>query len=129
VGFQEELGDLFDPALVEQGDYTLESAADAMQRLLDRAPDVDAVFAASDLMASGAMATLRRNGKRVPDDIAVAGFDDSGLAATLDPPLTTMRQPFDQVSDNMVDLLLRVIDGKEPPSVVLDTTLVVRQST
>ena len=100
-----------------------------MQRLLDRAPDIDAVFAASDLMASGAMATLRRNGKRVPSDVAVAGFDDSGLAASLEPPLTTMRQPFDQVSDNMVDLLLRVIDGKEPPSVVLPTALVVREST
>lgn len=129
VGFQEELGQLFDPALVEQGDYTTESGAVAMQRLLDRAPDIDAVFAASDLMASGAMATLRRNGKRVPDDVAVAGFDDSGLAVTLEPPLTTMRQPFDLVSDNMVDLLLSVIDGKEPQSVVLPTALVVRQST
>jgi len=129
VGFQEELGDLFDPDLVEHGDYTTESGAVAMQRLLDRAPDIDAVFAASDLMAAGAMTTLRRNGKRVPDDVAVAGFDDSGLAATLEPPLTTMRQPFDQVSDNMVDLLLRVIDGQAPESVVLPTTLVVRAST
>ena len=129
VGFQEELGELFDPALVEAGDYTTESGADAMQRLLDRAPDIDAVFAASDLMAAGAMATLRRNGKRVPDDVAVAGFDDSGLAATLEPPLTTMRQPFDKVSDSMVEVLLHVIDGKEPPSVVLPTSLVVRQST
>ena len=74
------------------------------------------------------MTTLRRNGKRVPQDVAVAGFDDSGLAATLEPPLTTMRQPFDQVSDNMVDLLLRVIDGQEPASVVLPTLLVVRES-
>jgi LacI family repressor for deo operon, udp, cdd, tsx, nupC, and nupG len=129
VGFQEELGELFDPDLVEQGDYTTESGAEAMQRLLDRAPDIDAVFAASDLMAAGAMATLRRNGKRVPDDIAVAGFDDSGLAATLEPPLTTMRQPFDRVSDNMVDLLLQVLDGKTPESVVLPTTLIVRAST
>ena len=129
VGFQEELGELFDLALVETGDYTTESGADAMQRLLDRAPDIDAVFAASDLMAAGAMATLRRNGKRVPEDVAVAGFDDSGLAATLEPPLTTMRQPFDKVSDSMVEVLLHVIDGKEPPSVVLPTSLVVRQST
>lgn len=128
VGFQEELGDAFDPELVEQGDYTTESGAEAMQRLLDRAPDVDAVFAASDLMAAGAMATLRKNGKRIPTDVAVAGFDDSGLAATLEPPLTTMRQPFDQVSDAMVDLLLQVLDGKEPQSVVLPTSLVVRES-
>ena len=129
VGFQEELGDLFDPALVEPGDYTTESGSAAMQKLLDRAPDIDAVFAASDLMASGAMQTLRRNGKRVPADVAVAGFDDSGLAATLEPPLTTMRQPFDKVSDSMVELLLHVIEGKEPPSIVLPTALVVREST
>ena len=128
VGLQEELGDRFDASLVEQGDYTTESGAEAMQRLLARAPDIDAVFAASDLMAAGAMATLRRNGKRVPQDVAVAGFDDSGLAATLEPPLTTMRQPFAQVSDNMVDLLLRVIDGQDPASVVLPTSLVVRES-
>lgn len=129
VGFQEELGDLFDPALVEQGDYTVESGGIAMQRLLERAPDIDAVFAASDLMASGAMSALRRLGKRVPEDVAVAGFDDSGLAATLEPPLTTMRQPFDKVADSMVDVLLHVINGQEPPSVVLPTTLVVREST
>ena len=129
VGFQEELGELFDPALVAAGDYTTESGATAMQELLDRSPDIDAVFAASDLMASGAMQTLRRNSKRVPADVAVAGFDDSGLAATLEPPLTTMRQPFDKVSDSMVELLLQVIEGKEPPSIVLPTTLVVRDST
>lgn len=128
VGFQEELGDLFDPRLVEPGDYTMESGVLGMQRLLERAPDIDAVFAASDLMASGAMSTLRRCGKRVPDDIAVAGFDDSGLAATLEPPLTTMRQPFDKVADSMVELLLQVIDGQQPESLVLPTTLVVRDS-
>jgi DNA-binding LacI/PurR family transcriptional regulator len=128
VGFREEMGELFDPALVEAGDYGQDSGAAAMTRLLERADDIDAVFAASDLMAAGAIAALRRAGLRVPEDVAVAGFDDSGLAATHEPPLTTMRQPWDRISDGMVALLLEVIAGNQPDAVTLPTTLVVRDS-
>jgi len=128
VGFRDELGDAFDPDLVEEGDYSQESGARAMARLLERAPDIDAVFAASDLMAAGAIHTLRRAGKRVPEDIAVAGFDDSGLAATHEPPLTTMRQPWEQISEAMVQLLLDVIGGAPQREIVLPTTLVPRAS-
>ncbi len=128
VGFRDELGDAFDPALVEEGDYSQESGAVAMARLLERAPDIDAVFAASDLMAAGAIHALRRAGKRVPEDIAVAGFDDSGLAATHEPPLTTMRQPWEQISESMVQLLLDVIGGAPQREIVLPTTLVPRES-
>lgn len=128
VGFRDEMGDDFDPTLVEFGDYSLDSGAAAMDRLLERAPDIDAVFAASDLMAAGAVQSLRRAGRRVPDDIAVAGFDDSGLAVTHEPPLTTMRQPWEQLSERMVTLLLDAIDGREVEPVVLPTTLVRRAS-
>ncbi|MFT4258983.1 LacI family DNA-binding transcriptional regulator [Microbacterium sp.] len=126
TGFRDELGGSFDPALVEVGDYTFESGQEAMTRLLER--DVDAVFAANDRMAAGAIASIRRAGLRVPEDIAVAGFDDSGLAAAHVPPITTMRQPWDQISAQMVSVLLEVIAGAEPRSVVLDTELVVRES-
>jgi LacI family repressor for deo operon, udp, cdd, tsx, nupC, and nupG len=128
VGFRDEMGDEFDPALVEEGDYSQDSGAVAMARLLERTHDIDAVFAASDLMAAGAIATLRRAGLRVPEDIAVAGFDDSGLAATHEPALTTMRQPWDRLSDEMVSLLLEVISGAQPQPITLPTTLVVRDS-
>ena len=128
VGFKEEMGSAFDPAIVEEGDYGYESGIAAMGRILERTRDFDAVFAASDLMASGAIAALRRAGLRVPDDVAVAGFDDSGLAATHEPPLTTMRQPWDQISAEMVSILLDVIDGGERRAVTLPTTLVVRAS-
>jgi len=84
---------------------------------------------ASDLMAAGALVALRQAGRRVPDDVAVGGFDDSGLAATLEPPLTTMRQPFERISHEIVRLLLEVIDGNEPAAMILPTTLVVRSST
>lgn len=128
VGFREEMGDAFDPDLVAQGSYEQATGDAAMTALLERAPDIDAVFAASDVMAVGAIAALRRAGKRVPEDVAVAGFDDSGLAATHAPPLTTVRQPWAQISAAMVDMLLEVIAGATVPSVVLPTTLVVRDT-
>ncbi len=129
VGYREELGDNFDPLLVEEGDYSLPSGADAMARLLDRATDIDAVFAASDRMAAGAIATARKLGRRVPEDIAVIGFDDSGMAATHDPPLTTMRQPFGEISKAMVEQLLHLVEGREASSVTLPTQLVTRETT
>ncbi|GAA3914695.1 substrate-binding domain-containing protein [Microbacterium invictum] len=128
VGFREEMGDRFDPDLVEQDVYSSEAGAAAMTSLLERADDIDAVFAASDVMAVGAISALRRAGKRVPEDVAVAGFDDSGLAETTDPPLTTMRQPWSQISTMMVEMLLDVINGIPRESAVLPTTLVVRES-
>ncbi len=128
VGFREEMGDLFDPELVVEGDYSKKSGAEAMARLLARTTDIDAVFAASDLMAHGAMTTLAKHGLSVPRDIAVAGFDDSGLAETLEPPLTTMRQPWREISEEAVTLLLEAVEGHTPASSVLPTTLVVRAS-
>ncbi|MFV9425435.1 LacI family DNA-binding transcriptional regulator, partial [Microbacterium sp. S1037] len=128
VGFRDEMGSDFDPALVERGDYSSDSGAAAMARLLEKAPDIDAVFAASDSMAAGAVQTLRRAGRRVPEDVAVAGFDDSGLAATHEPALTTMRQPWEQLSERMVTLLLDAIAGRPAAPVVLATTLVPRDS-
>ena len=129
VGYRDALGDSFDPALVEVGDYSRQSGADAMARLLERAPDIDAVFAASDRMAVGAIATVHKLGRTVPDDIAVVGFDDSGMAATVEPPLTTMRQPFGDISATMVRLLLDLIDGHTAASVVLPTELITRETT
>lgn len=126
VGFREELGEQFDAALVETGDYSFDAGQTAMAALLERG--VDAVFAANDRMAAGAIAAARRAGLRVPQDVAVAGFDDSGLAATHEPSITTMRQPWEQISAQMVNVLLDVIAGAPPRSVILNTELVVRES-
>ena len=100
-----------------------------MRELLDRHPDLDAVFVASDLMAAAALAALRGAGRTVPGDVAVGGFDDSGLAATLDPPLTSIHQPCERISAEMVRLMMEVIDGQESAAVTLPAALVVREST
>lgn len=128
VGFREEMGDALVPELIEAGDYSVESGTAAMTRLLETSRDIDAVFAASDRMAAGAIAVLRKAGLRVPEDIAVAGFDDSGLAATHEPPITTMRQPWDRISEEMVALLLDAIAGVPREAITLPTELVRRAS-
>lgn len=117
-----------DPALIAHGDYTRAAGAAAMTALLAQAPDVDAVFAASDLMAAGALSALRQAGRRVPHDVALGGFDDSGIAATSQPAITTIRHPLERISAEMVRLLLAQIDGEAPAAVILPTELVVRES-
>ncbi|WP_418275554.1 LacI family DNA-binding transcriptional regulator [Isoptericola jiangsuensis] len=127
-GFREALGDLFDPALVEHGDYTRESGRRAMARLLADHPDLDAVFVHSDLMAAGALVAAQAAGRDVPGDVAVAGFDDNGVAEQLHPALTTMRQPYERISAEMVRLLMELVGGAEPAAMTLPTSLVVRDS-
>lgn len=128
AGYRSALGEAYDETLVAHGDYTRASGQAAMRDLLERRPDLDAVFVASDLMAAGALVALREAGRSVPGDVAVGGFDDSGLAATLEPPLTTMRQPFERIASEMVRLLLEVVEGAEPARITLPTSLVERAS-
>jgi DNA-binding LacI/PurR family transcriptional regulator len=121
---------LGDPNLVMFGDFGRVSAEHALYRLLDRRPGINAVFAASDLMAAGVLGALRRAGRRVPDDVAVIGFEDSPLAQHTDPKLTTVRQPVEAMGARMASELLALIarGGQQPARVVLDTELVIRDS-
>ena len=140
-GFQEGMGEAFLPELVEHADFTREGGEAAMARLLERVPDLDGVFAASDLTALGALASLRRAGRRVPEDVAVVGFDDNEYAVTADPPLTTVRQdPVLQgrtmmrlyMARHRPDLEIPPVDGLPDVAavdhVILPVQLVVRES-
>ncbi|WP_369250672.1 LacI family DNA-binding transcriptional regulator [Streptomyces sp. R41] len=135
-GFRDVMVDV-DPVLIAEGDFTPAGGERAMRELLERRPDVDAVFAANDLSAAGALRVLRERGRRVPDDVAVIGFDDMlPVAEQTDPPLTTVRQDIEEMGRLMARLLLRRLDrGTDednpvgaPSSVVLPTTLVRRTS-
>ncbi|BEL01899.1 LacI family DNA-binding transcriptional regulator [Actinoplanes sichuanensis] len=111
-----------------EGDFTEAGGAAAMKALLDRHPDLDAVFAASDKMAAGAVRVLSDAGRRVPDDVAVVGFDDLDIATRTDPPLTTVHQPVQALGREMGRMLVALIAGDRPTSVILPTRLVRRGS-
>ncbi|MFS8204207.1 LacI family DNA-binding transcriptional regulator [Streptomyces sp. CWNU-52B] len=116
--------------LVAPADFTEEGGEAAMRSLLERVPALDAVFVASDVMAVGALAELRRQGRAVPGDVAVVGFDDSIIARHSNPPLTSVRQPIEDIGNTIARILLEEIDDPEEPRrhVVLPTELVVRES-
>lgn len=119
-----------DPELEETGDFSHESGLLAMRMLLERRPDLDAVFAASDLMAAGALLSLREMGRRIPEDVAVVGYEDSVIASSTLPPLSSVRQPTEEMGREMARLLLAALaSGRQVPrQVVLATELVVRES-
>ncbi|WP_433005383.1 substrate-binding domain-containing protein [Kribbella sp. CA-294648] len=92
-------------------------------------PDLDGVFAANEVMAAGATEALQRAGRRVPDDVAVAGFDDSTATTSVVPAITTMRRHFDLICKAAVELLTERINGAEPRHLTIPTELVIRGST
>ncbi|MBB6121513.1 substrate-binding domain-containing protein [Nocardiopsis algeriensis] len=126
----EEAGIGFDERLVVQGDFSSEGGARAMEELLDGGSRPDAVFAASDMMAIGGLRVLRSRGLRVPEDVALVGYDDTIMARHSDPALTTVHQPTVQMGREMARLLVDVAIPRTSDSetVILETGLVVRES-
>ncbi|WP_031033905.1 LacI family DNA-binding transcriptional regulator [Streptomyces sp. NRRL F-5650] len=131
AGFRDALARAgHDSPPVAEGVFTLDSGTAAMTALLREHPDVDGVFAANDLMAQGACQVLRELGRRIPEDVAVVGFDDSTIAVTCRPPLTTVRQPVEEMAAAMARMLDEQIRGtrSEPRTLVFEPELVVRDS-
>ncbi|WP_214468015.1 LacI family DNA-binding transcriptional regulator [Microbacterium flavescens] len=115
--------------MVVDGNFTADGGADAMRAILEAGERPDAIFIASDLMARGALSVLANAGIRVPDDIALMGFDDSPVATSVTPQLTTMRQPSFAQGERMATVLLDLLAGRHPRHVtILETELVVRES-
>ncbi|MDG4856611.1 LacI family DNA-binding transcriptional regulator [Streptomyces sp. T-3] len=132
-GYQEALmlaGLTGEQTRVAEGDFTAEGGRHAMTELLERHPETDGVLAASDTTAAGALEALRAAGRRVPEDVAVIGFDDFSLAQQTQPRLTTVRQPLEEIGRAMVRLLLEEMeeDAVAWHHLILRTELVVRES-
>jgi DNA-binding LacI/PurR family transcriptional regulator len=129
AGYRTAISEVGRPPMVAIGDFTRESGAEAMRRLLEANPRLDAVFVASDLMARGALAVLRQAGRRVPDDVAVVGFDDVEIAERADPLLTTVHQPVERLGERLAAQALRLAHAEPIDArVILPTRLVVRHS-
>ncbi len=116
-------------AVITDGDFSIEGGAAGAAVLLG--DGVEAIFCSNDATAAGAMSAIRERGLRIPEDVAVAGFDDLDFAATLDPPLTTVRQGVVQQGAEAVATLLQLVDDPDagPRRVIMSTELVVRRST
>ncbi|HEV8566210.1 MAG TPA: LacI family DNA-binding transcriptional regulator [Actinoplanes sp.] len=129
-GYRAAMTDAGLPEHTAIGDFTRESGVRAMLQLVADDPRLDAVFVASDMMAHGALQALRDAGRRVPEDVAVIGFDDFEISRYSDPPLTTVRQPIVDMGRTMARQMLGLVEGKTdvPEAVVLPTELVVRGS-
>jgi LacI family transcriptional regulator len=133
-GYREEIqrqGLAYRDDYVAYGDYYVESGAEGMAALLELPEPPTAVFAASDLMAAGAIGVIGRAGLRVPDDVAIVGFDDIFLAGLTEPPLTTLRQDKPGLGAAAGEALVALLggDGDAQAAVTLPVELVVRGST
>ena len=132
VGYREALaahGVPFDPTLVAMGGFDDGVAQDAVNQWLLEGVEFDAIFTGDDEAAAGALTALNRAGVRVPRDVALVGFDDTYFSRYLNPPLTTVRAPIEQVGQEAVRQLVKLVrTGRAVPLVLLPTELVVRRS-
>lgn len=118
-----------DDSIQYEGDFTMATARTVAERLIAEHPDVDAIFAANDLSAIGVIQALRAAGRRVPDDVRVVGFDDSTLALTAEPTLTSITNPPKQLAHIATNMVLDELAERSTISpVILQPTLVVRAS-
>lgn len=146
AGFRTVMGDDFDPSLVvSAADWSRGSGSAAIEQLLSRLAEgssnrpasslladhhIDALMCGNDCIAVGAMQYLMSHGVRIPDDLAIAGFDDSPDAISSHPQLTTVHQPIEQFGICMADMVLDQLEGRTPQRIhMLDTTVIEREST
>ena len=121
-------GKTINSKLIEYGDFSNTSGAEAMKRLLNKSPEIDAVFVNSDLMAIAAMDAIRENAKRVPEDIAIVGYDDLSIAEHSNPPLTTIRQNVPLAGKLLAQNLIQYLQSGMATNVSIPVELIVQKS-
>ncbi|CAM4337303.1 LacI family DNA-binding transcriptional regulator [Paenibacillus alkaliterrae] len=129
--FEKALGELglYEETLVMQTEWSSNGGYEAMNRLLQLEAKPTACFIGSDPMAVGALRALHEHGVRVPEEMAVVGFDDIEVSAFLNPPLTTVRAHTEHMGRSAVQLMLERIEGREAAvHMTINTTLIVRES-
>jgi LacI family transcriptional regulator len=121
----------YTPSLMVPGDFQIKGGMEATERLLERHPDVDGIYAGNDLMAIGALKTLQRNGIKVPEQVAVCGFDGIAITQVTEPEITTVAQPIFEMGKLATQLLIKKINGEITGNEIheLDVTLIARRST
>lgn len=133
IGYESMVKDMpwFSPTLMVGGNFQIDGGMKAVEVLLERHPDVDGIFAANDLMAIGALKRLLKMGIKVPDDIAICGFDGIGLTEITDPELTTVAQSIYEMGATAARLVINKIEGvtSEDQVVEMDVQLLPREST
>jgi LacI family transcriptional regulator len=132
-GYEDAVRDMpwYSPSMMVAGNFRIDGGINAIEALLLRHPDVDGIFAGNDLMAVGALKALHRLGKKVPDDVAICGFDGIALTEITEPEITTIAQPIYEMGALAATVLLEKITAKEQTNPVheLDVTLIPRGST
>ena len=114
--------------LICEGNYSLQSGMDLTKQLLETHPDVDGIFASNDLMAAGAVTVLQDLGRLVPEQVKVVGFDDSPIAQTVRPALTTIRQDVVALGEAAGSLIIAQLNGDDVKPIITSTELIVRTS-
>jgi DNA-binding LacI/PurR family transcriptional regulator len=131
AGYVQALGQsalAYDPSLIVSTPFATDLAQDMLQKFFAKARKFDAIFAASDVLAMTAMRLLQLQGVRVPEDVAVVGYDDIAVAALVSPSLSTISQPIAEAGQALVRMVLKLIEGERQQNLALPTQLVVRGS-
>ncbi|WP_427340303.1 LacI family DNA-binding transcriptional regulator [Caloranaerobacter sp. DY30410] len=118
-----------DKTLIYFGDFTEKSGREGIRKLFNEHDDITAVFAASDLMAIGAISELKEMGKKIPEEVEVIGFDDIELSSYISPKLSTIRQDTYKLGASAATLLINIINGQQINQIVIEPELVLREST
>jgi len=124
----DDLGLALDPRLDQSGLFMQQAAVTAAQKIIDSGAPIEAVFCMNDRMALGAMNTFRAAGYRIPEDIAIIGFDDIGETTTTTPPLTTVHQPLRELGSHAVDAVIELMEGGKPRDTALRCVPIIRES-